>query len=862
VIPGSTYRLQLHAGFNLKDAVETIPYLAELGIDWLYCSPLSMSTPGSEHGYDVVDPTRIDPELGSEADLRRLVAELHAHGLGLLLDVVPNHMGTHEANTWWVDVLENGQASAYARFFDIDWKAGGGKLLLPVLGNDLEEVLANGELVVERDAKRLWLRYYEHRFPLRLPSAVSGAEGPLTARGGPDLLEFQAYRLMRWSARKPLNYRRFFEINELVGLRIEDPLVFETVHATLFEWIARGWVNGLRIDHPDGLRDPVTYLRALQHAATCAAVQAPAAEAERGENQKVYVVVEKILTGSERLREDWPVHGTTGYEQLNLIGGVFIQGDGARELERSYAQFSAQPTTYSELAYQSKKQVLKERFAVELNRIADQIVEILRLAGAVPAFDRPQVCSALLEVVASFPVYRTYVSPKNENVSSEDREFVEQALSEAARRDPELPGALLAFIRSVLLLEAPLAREELGRAASLEAVVRFQQLTGPAAAKGIEDTAFYRYVPLACQNEVGGDPRAHDVSSSAFHAANLERVRSWPNALTATSTHDTKRSEDVRARIAALSELPVEWATAIQSYRQLNERHKSQVAGTLVPSLNDEYLLYQTLLGVWPGAEDATSTEFRQRIQAYMSKAAREAKLETSWTEPNEAYEAGLTQFIRAVLDPTHSAEFLRQFATFVQPLIIAARWTSLAQIVLKIGVPGVPDFYQGTELWDLSLVDPDNRRPVDFKKRRALLKTLEHLDGPAENLLAVQPDGAVKLLIVSRGLKLRRQRKALFVSGDYLPVEVEGRRAAHTVAFARVLGKTACVFASGRFFVKLGDEVSGQVWSETRLELPAGLPRGSYRDVVTHQVHDFTEAPALSNVFSRLPCGMLEYLE
>ncbi len=408
MIPGSTYRVQLHAGFTLRDALEAVPYLAALGIEWLYCSPLFMSRPGSEHGYDVVDPTRIDPELGKERDLERLVERLHEHGLGLLLDIVPNHMGTHDTNSWWVDVLEHGPESPYARFFDIDWKAGGGKVLLPVLGSDVAEVVEAGELSVERDQDRYWLRYYENRFPLRLPEGAStkplGALEPETALA---LLETQAYRLMRWSARKALNYRRFFEINELIGLRVEDPVVFESVHATLFEWLARGWVSGVRVDHPDGLRDPAAYLRALHHATSSALEQAPAARA--GE-RKPYILVEKILSHGESLRPDWPVQGTTGYEQLNAILGVLIDSPGAASIEQTYRDFTGVSSAFWRVAYDSKKQVLRERFSVEVGRIAAQVLAIAALTHGETRYSLAQVSAAIEEAVACFPVYRTYFS--------------------------------------------------------------------------------------------------------------------------------------------------------------------------------------------------------------------------------------------------------------------------------------------------------------------------------------------------------------------------------------------------------------------------------------------------------------------
>lgn len=867
--PSSTYRVQLHPGFTLKDALGIVPYLADLGISWLYCSPLLMSRPGSEHGYDVVDPTRIDPELGTEADLKRLVLALHERGLGLLLDIVPNHMGVHETNSWWMDVLEQGPASPYARFFDIDWAAGGGKILLPVLGADLPEVLAAHELTVEWDRDRAWLRYYDNRFPLRLPiTAGPLAPGPLEAHEGAELLEAQAYRLMRWSAKRPLNYRRFFEINDLVGLRIEDPVVFEAVHGTLFEWIARGWVHGLRIDHPDGLRDPVAYLRALDNAASCALIQAHGSDPAQPEDEKLYIVVEKILTGAEILRSDWPVHGSTGYEQLNRIAGLFVHTPGAEQLVRGYAEFTGQHLAYEEVAYLSKKQVVAERFSVELSRIVMQIQQILHRAAAVPTFSPSQISHAVLEIVANFPVYRSYATQKQDTLDPADREVIERAIRRAEKRSPALPNPLWAFLCSILLLEPPLAHSTEGRAVSCEVLLRLQQLTGPAAAKGVEDTALYRYVPLACQNEVGGEPGPSGQDVAEFHASNEQRARRWPYALTATSTHDTKRSEDVRTRIAALSELPEAWLRAIDSFSALNRRHKTLLNGELAPSASDEYLLYQTLLGIWQPDGTRPSADFGQRLRAYLSKAAREARLNTSWTEPNEAYEAALDTFTQRLLDEPHSEQFLKEFNEFALPIVHAARFSSLSQTLLKIGCPGVPDFYQGSELWDLSLVDPDNRRPVDFETRRMLLAELTSmvareapsLGAPLAERLG---DGSLKLHVTTCGLHLRKRRERLFASGAYLPLSVEGTSAERVIAFARVLGNEASVFVAGRFFVGLHGNVTGTAWEATRLVLPEGLPRGEYRDVLTQNSHSLrTSSLELSGVFGVLPCAVLERLE
>jgi malto-oligosyltrehalose synthase len=852
--------VQLHAGFTLRDALETVPYLAALGIDWLYCSPLFMSRPGSEHGYDVVDPTRIDPELGKERDLARLVERLHEHGLGLLLDIVPNHMGTHDTNSWWVDVLEHGQDSPYARFFDIDWKAGGGKVLLPVLGSDLEEVVQAGELGVERDQERHWLRYYENRFPLRLPEGTPSMPlGPLRQETGAALLEAQAYRLMRWSARKALNYRRFFEINELIGLRVEDPVVFESVHATLFEWLARGWVSGVRVDHPDGLRDPAAYLRALHHATSCALAQVPDTSSRE---RKPYVLVEKILSHGESLRSDWPVQGTTGYEQLNALLGVLIDSPGAAAVEQTYRDFTGVSAEFWRVAYDSKKQVLRERFSVEVGRIAAQVLAIAALTHGETRYSLAQVSAALEEAVACFPVYRTYFSTRDDAVSPADAAIIQRTLAQARERAPELPQALLQLLEQILLLAPPVV-DDASRTLCRETLLRFQQLTGPAAAKGVEDTALYRYVPLVCQNEVAGEPQPAGLDLLDFHRLNVERAEQWPHALTATSTHDTKRSEDVRARIAVLSEMPEAWAAALLRFRALNQRHQRTTGSGPAPSANDEYLFYQTLLGVWPDDPAALSGDIRERLCAYMNKAAREAKLETSWTEPNEAYEQALAEFIDAALDSARSAEFLQAFAELAQPIVAAGRLSALAQTVLKLGCPGVPDFYQGSELWDLSLVDPDNRRPVDFDKRRELLKRTLEPASAAELADPLSADGRAKLQVIARGLALRARNPDLFAQGRYVGLNAEGLQRHHVVGFARVLESRAALFITGRFFSRLGAPPTSSAWVDTNLLLPPTLPPGLYRDVLSGQTHPIESGRmALSTLLHSLPYAMLERAE
>jgi (1->4)-alpha-D-glucan 1-alpha-D-glucosylmutase len=857
--PLATYRVQLRPGFGFDAAAGIADYLADLGVSHLYSSPCLQAAAGSTHGYDVIDPGRVSEELGGAAAHERFCAALAGHGLGQLLDVVPNHMAiTGRGNTWWWDVLENGPASHYASYFDVDWRPPQARfrntVLLPILGDHYGRALEAGELRLVRAGGSFEIRYHDHRMPVaprsldellaaaaercgsadlafladalgRLPLATAAdrasvarrhrdkevirrqldrlfAERPDTAAAvdavvaeidaDPDrldaLLERQNYRPAFWrTAGRELDYRRFFDVHTLVGLRIEDERVFADTHALVLAWLARGVLDGVRVDHPDGLRDPGEYFGRLRDAA-------PAA----------WIVAEKVLGADESLPPSWPVDGTTGYDFLNRVGGLFVDPAGEAPLSDLYRELTGAGLDWPALVREKKLLVLSELLASDVNRLAEVFLEVCERHRRYRDFTRHELRQAIAEVAACFPVYRSYVQPADWTASEEDARHVAAAVAAAGRHRPDLPADLLEFFRDLLLFKVPGEVEA-------ELVLRFQQLTAPAMAKGVEDTAFYAFNRLVALNEVGGDPGRFGVGVEEFHRACREAQERWPLTLLATSTHDTKRSADVRARIGLLSEIPRRWGEAVRRWFAGNERHRRRSpAGEIWPDANAEYLLYQTLVGAWP--LDAG------RAAAYMEKAAREARVHTSWTRQDPEYEAALRAFVAAVLA---DRGFVADLERFVAPLVAPARVVSLAQTLLKLTAPGVPDLYQGSELWDLSLVDPDNRRAVDYGLRRRLLADLARLAQPRpapEAILARMDEGLPKLWVIRQGLHLRRRRAACFGRGlaaAYRPLAAAGARARHVVAFLR--GNEVATIVP-RLVLGLGDD-----WRETTLDLPAG---------------------------------------
>ena len=971
VIPRATYRLQLNQGFTLRDAADAVPYLAELGVSHVYCSPYLRARPGSTHGYDVIDHNALNPEIGSCGDFERFVQTLRSHGMGQILDMVPNHVGVMGAdNAWWLDLLENGQASAYADFFDIDWQPAdasfAGKVLVPVLGSQYGVALEGGELRLALDAQQgsvsLW--YHAHRFPidpreyprildpaLRLVSPEALAQGahaeleglsrdfghlpprdaasaeerverdrnarahkrrlaallqahaPLAAAvdaalaalnglpGTPgsfdalhELIERQAYRLAYWRvASDEINYRRFFDINDLAALRMENEAVFDATHRLVLQLLAEGKADGLRIDHPDGLYDPPEYFRRLQQryaaalGAGTAGMAAPGsadAAGGGGRDWPLYLVIEKIAAGHERVPESWQVYGTTGYRFANVVNGLFVDGAARSRLERTWRAFTGLPASWEDTVYQCKVLIMRTALASELTVLSNQLLRIARADRRTRDFTFNTLRQALIEVVAWLPVYRTYLT---QPPSASDRRYVEWAVARAKRSSLAADSSLLDFLRGVLLGEAPTGAAPALREAMRSFAGKLQQFTAPVTAKGVEDTAFYRHLPLASVNEVGGDPHRMGTSVRTFHGASRDRAAKWPHTLLATTTHDTKRAEDVRLRIDVLSEMPGAWRLALKRWSRLNRRHKRTVSGEQAPSRADEYLLYQTLVGSYPPGDldAAVLAEYRARIEAYMLKAVREAKRHSSWINPNPAYEEALQAFVGALLTRRDSNLFLDDFAGGVRHIAWLGMLNGLSQVLIKLTSPGVPDIYQGTELWDLSLVDPDNRRPVDYAHRRRLLDEIrsragggpERLSNMLERMLANLEDGRMKLYLTWRTLSLRREHEDLFRRGRYLPLEAAGQHASHLCAFARQHEDLALITMAPRLLAGLCKgpgvlPVGEPVWGDTGVDASA-LPGDVYQNLldgstVRIEAHAGARLLRIRDALARFPLGLL----
>jgi (1->4)-alpha-D-glucan 1-alpha-D-glucosylmutase len=919
--PRATYRLQFHKDFTFDDAAAIVPYLARLGISHVYASPIQAARPGSTHGYDIVDHTRINPELGGEEGFERLSDALKAHGLQLLLDIVPNHMGVGGAdNAWWLSVLEWGELSPHAQAFDVDWERLGahGKLVVPFLGDRYGEALEKGDLKLVFDAGEgsfsVW--HWEHRlpvcplsYPIVLDRALAALDGDpqaaatvlsiserlramneetdperrsgfvaeaedLKARlaaaaaaspalgeaieravalvngipGQPEsvgtlhrILEAQAYRPAHWRvAASDINYRRFFDINGLAGIRVEIPEVFDATHALITRLVREGRIQGLRIDHIDGLADPEGYAGRLQQAV----------------GPGFYVVVEKILEPGEELRP-WPVAGTTGYEALNLLDGLFVDGRAKPALERVYRARTGTEARYGELLRGAKTEILEGSFASELEVLVSDLKRIADADRRTRDYTVNAMRRALAEIIARFPVYRTYLG--DGEAVAEDLKLIDETVG-GAKRTSQLPDrSLHDFVAACLL--GSIETEGPGRPAP-DLVARFrrrfQQLTGPVMAKSLEDTLFYRYVPLLALNEVGGDPGHAGTSPEAFHAANAERLRAWPHALVASATHDTKRGEDARARLHALSEMPEAYAEAIERFEALAAPHLTDGR----PDANDRILLFQAILGAWPldllqdGADPALVGPFRERMEGFALKALREAKRHTSWIHGDEAYEAAALKLLRGLLDP--HAPFLFKFRALGRRLAFLGMLNGLARTALKLTVPGVPDIYQGTETWDFSLVDPDNRRPVAYDR---LARGLDEAQ-PCPALLARWRDGRVKQRLIADLLADRRERPALYAEGSYRAVEVRGAHAAHVVAFERRRGEDGLVVVVPRLF---GGLVSGEVpplgdkaWAGTSV----ALPQGRFRDLLTGaEITPAMPDTPVGELFAAFPIAVLRTL-
>lgn len=1018
----ATYRLQFQqAQFRFPDAAAIADYLEQLGVSHVYSSPTLKARSGSTHGYDVVEHSRINDELGNDSEFKAYIDALHQHGLGQILDVVPNHVSVAtDENLWWMDVLQNGPSSPYAGYFDIDWhpvkQELQGKVLLPILGDLYGKLLEEGTLSVLYRDGGFFVRVNESQLPLdpQTWSAVltphledlsqsSGEASPpllelrsivtalqyLPSRnetapertaerhrerlviqgriarllesspeiaahvdrnlnelngtvGRPEsfdaldrLLDDQAFRLVHWKAGSDeMNYRRFFDVTELAALCMERLDVFEATHRKLYELLVEASADGFRIDHIDGLYDPGQYLwrlqwgwlRALGQAAHAevasrhpdlpawAALESPFFDAlypqvggphprnlfgapshaaiegaplpapesnrpptERPPFRPLYVVVEKILGPDEPLPAEWPIEGTTGYYFLNVINGLFVDPEGLRQLEKHYAKYLDEEVDYNEIVYNCKRLILSGPMQSEVQLLAHRLDRLSHRHRRSRDYTLQALRAVLRELMACFPVYRTYLV--DGCVTERDRHLVQRAIAHARRRNPVTDASVYQFVRDVLFFEQPASLDAEGRLQRDLFVGRFQQVTGPVMAKGVEDTAFYRYLPLTSLEEVGGEP-VHAVRSVAdLHEQNSSRREHWPQALLASTTHDTKRTEDVRARITILSEIPDQWRTVVQKWTRTNRKHVREVDGEPAPSRNDEWLVYQTLAGMWPltPPDDQQRQELMGRLQAYMRKAIHEAKVRTSWINPNPAYDEAIDQFVAGILSQRNS-RFLQDFQEFHESIVDLGLWTSIAQVLIKLTAPGIPDIYQGQEIWDFSLVDPDNRRPVDYARRRQLLDDIVRQSASPEGrlelvrTLAANPrDERTKLFVTWSALQLRKAWGTDILTAEYLPLQVEGPKADHVIAYARKStlhggspAKQAVVIVP-RLFHRLFDGSARQlpkaadVWGETAVTMQQ-MTGNSLRNLLTGRtVPGHNGRLSLSDALVDFPVGLFE---
>ena len=864
--PRATMRLQLHRDFGFADAARLADYVAALGISHLYLSPILTARPGSTHGYDVVDPTRVNPELGGEAGLRHLVATLRRAGLGIIVDIVPNHMaagGTR--NPWWADVLRRGQASRYAKFFDIDWNTADpslrGKLLAPFLGEPYGEALRSGELALtsDDDPASASVRYYDTTFPIRFEDHMEiAAQGPgaydAATEAGRErlhhLLERQHYRLAWWrSAGDAINWRRFFDINSLAALRIEDQEVFDATHATILRLYREGLIDGVRVDHVDGLADPPGYCHHLRARLDELAPLRPAT-APQG---PAWLVVEKILGAGEHLPDDWYVDGTSGYDFMDQVSALLHDRSGAAPLRELWHSVSGRSADFAVEEVAARRDVLGSSFTSQLDALTAALHRIAHRQVETRDTTYAAIRRGLVALLTHFPVYRSYGSGRR---SPADDAVFAKAVT-AAMADCRAPDRPVIALLDRWLGGETVGADDLQRRA---ATIRFQQLSAPLAAKAVEDTAFYRYGVLLSRNEVGADIDCFAIPPEAFHAACLARQQHFPNAMLATATHDHKRGEDLRARLAVVSEMPDEWGQAVRRWREMNAPHRRLAEGQMPPP-GDEAMLYQIIVGAWPTELTTADTtglhDYTERLAAWQLKAMREAKLATDWTAPDLEYEDAARSFLYTIMGDIDG--FATEAANVAHRIGPAGAVNGLAQTLLKLTVPGVPDFYQGTEFWDFSLVDPDNRRPVDFSRRSAALRA-----GESPQALARRwRDGRVKQSLIARVLARRRRTPEVFERGDYRPLEAEGPQAKHVVAFARTAGRS-CVLTivlrqSGRLLGR-GDSILIQPssWLGTRLPLPDDLRGRPMRDEITGtDIGPLSETLPIQEALAAFPVGL-----
>ncbi|GAB4386050.1 MAG: malto-oligosyltrehalose synthase [Elainellaceae cyanobacterium] len=923
-IPTATYRIQFTGDFGF-DAAKTITgYLAKLGISDLYASPIFKARAGSTHGYDVVDPTQLNPELGTAESFEALVQDLQQRQMGWLQDIVPNHMAYDSQNLWLMDVLEHGPSSKYVEYFDIAWNAPFGTnqepILVPLLGDFYGACLENGDLQLKYDESGLTINYYSLSIPLRLESYATflshnlgqlartlGRKDPLFIRllgilymlknvppeiagqqrqdqsafvkgllwelytnhdeiktfiddnlhtfngesGNSDsfnlldnLLTDQFFRLSYWKVgAEEMNYRRFFTVNELISVKVEDLKVFNATHDLIFRLVNEGKITGLRIDHIDGLYNPTQYIERL-----------------REKVGDTYITVEKILEPGEDLPSVWDMQGTSGYDYLNFVNGSFCNTENQEAFDQIYFNIVREEVSFEELAVEKKHLILDRNLAGDIDNLTVILKQVSSKYRYSNDFTINGLKRALAAVLTQFPIYRTYTN--QDGMLEGDRIYIQTVVQTAKEHTLFLDNELN-FIEKLLLLDYDESLTPAEKEQWLYLVMRIQQYTGPLMAKGVEDTALYIYNRLLSLNEVGGNPERFGITLDEFHAFNQERQQKWASAMSGTSTHDTKRGEDVRARLNVLSEIPEEWQKQIQTWSDLNWKHKKRNKQAAMPDRNDEYAFYQTLIGAYPFAESELNS-FTGRVKDYVLKAIREAKVHTTWLHPNEAYETAFTTFVSSVLEPTEDNPFLKAFLPFQQRIAYYGIFNSLSQTLVKVTSPGIPDFYQGSELWDLSLVDPDNRRPIDFGQRQTYLEEIQarvesDRSGLIAELLDQKEDGRIKLFVVNQALQARANYRDVFQQGDYLPLEVQGKFANHLIAFARRHGDTTIVILAPRFLTQLVEPgelpLGQQVWQDTEVSVPGGA---TWRNVITGESVEASGSLSVGSALEQFPVALL----
>ncbi|MBD2778603.1 malto-oligosyltrehalose synthase [Iningainema tapete] len=926
-IPTATYRIQFNSAFRFEAARAITSYLAELGVSDLYASPIFKARAGSPHGYDVVDPTQLNPELGTQEDFEALVEDLKKYDMGWLQDIVPNHMAYDSQNRYLMDVLEYGPDSTFVEYFDIAWNspfAGSREpILAAMLGNFYGDCLENGEIQLSYDENGLSVNYYSLKLPLKLESyakflnqnlgklakSLGGRRHPTFVRllgilymvknipeeltihqrrdqsdfvkgllwelytdnsevksfidenlqlfngepGKPEsfnllesLLSEQFYRLCYWKVgAEEMNYRRFFTVNELISVRVEEFKVFNHTHSLIFRLVSEGKFTGLRIDHIDGLYDPTQYLERLKE-----------------KTGDTYITVEKILQFGEDLPNHWQVQGTSGYDYLDYINSIFCQTENEDKFTQIYSDFTGSKTPFEQIVPDKKHLIIDRNLAGDIDNLAFLLKAIAGKYRYGNDFTINGLKRALAEVLSRFPVYRTYITEAG--ISEVDRAYIQEVIEAAKPYTPYLNNELN-FIEKLLLLEYDDYLTQAEKEQWLYFVMRVQQYTGPLMAKGVEDTALYVYNRFISLNEVGGEPGHFGISVSDFHEFNQKRQTAWLHAMSATSTHDTKRGEDIRARLNVLSEIPEEWQKQVRVWNDINRAHKKTFKRSAMPDRNDEYLFYQTLVGAFPFFEHERA-DCVGRVKEYVLKAIREAKVHTAWLRQNSTYEDAFTDFVTSVLDLSPDNPFLKEFVPFQQRVAFYGIFNSLSQTLLKIASPGVPDFYQGTELWDFSLVDPDNRRPVDFETRHSYLQGIKEqaktdIIKLIDELFATKEDARIKMFLTVQALKARTEYLEVFQQGSYLPLEVSGKFKEHVVAFARSNGNKFAVTIAPRFFTKLiqpGEYPLGkEVWDDTSIELPSDAP-SSWKDAITEQKVQGDGKLLIGEVLKHFPVALL----